>query len=239
MRGAGPVVSSARRRLGSHGPLGSLSLLALALACASLEGESPLTSWVGGPEDEACVACHAEEAAELRWSRHHAGPAATPACLSCHAPHAPLEDGGLGPAPLRASCGSCHREVAAEFALPFRHPLGATVGCTSCHPPHGAPRLELLEETRHGACVECHIELRGPFTYPHEGSERLLCMSCHEPHGSPNRRLLTHASERLLCFSCHGLLEIIHTQTPGSVFTQCVVCHTEVHGSNWSRELFR
>jgi len=44
LRGAGPVVSIARRRLALHAPLAVLALLALALACVSLEDDSPRAS---------------------------------------------------------------------------------------------------------------------------------------------------------------------------------------------------
>jgi predicted CXXCH cytochrome family protein len=99
--------------------------------------------------------------------------------------------------------------------------------------------METRERERRGRCVECHREYAGPYLYPHEGSHRLACLSCHEPHGSTNPRLLTHASSRELCFSCHETIELIHDQSPGSVFRQCLACHTEVHGSNWDRLLSR
>jgi DmsE family decaheme c-type cytochrome len=146
--------------------------------------------------------------------------------------------------PLVARCEDCHREVQAEFAMPFRHPLdagslGAASGCTSCHPPHGLAGLRARDHLRRDACLECHRELAGPFLFEHEGSRERLCLSCHEAHGSPNRRLLTHADSRSLCSSCHMNLEDIHIQNPGSSFRNCLLCHTEIHGSDWDRELRR
>jgi predicted CXXCH cytochrome family protein len=93
------------------------------------------------------------------------------------------------------------------------------------------------EHVRHDACVGCHIEFRGPYTYEHEGDERLACISCHEPHGSGNRRMLTYPDSLSLCISCHPLLEDHDLAYP--IWQQCLNCHTEVHGSRWDRALLR
>jgi DmsE family decaheme c-type cytochrome len=145
----------------------------------------------------------------------------------------------MGPSEGGTRCEACHTDVAADFALPFRHPLDAALGCTSCHPPHGLSPLRERDHLRSESCLECHRELAGPFLFEHDGSRQRLCLSCHEAHGSPNRRLLTYADSRALCTSCHHSLEDLHTQNPGSIFQDCLQCHTEVHGSDWSRELFR
>jgi DmsE family decaheme c-type cytochrome len=149
------------------------------------------------------------------------------------------EGSGLGPSALRAECEDCHVEIVAQFRLPFHHPLGGNVRCASCHPPHGGPPRELREHVRREACLECHLEKEGPFLFEHEGDRNLLCLSCHEPHGSSNPRLLTHHDSRSLCHSCHMNLENVHLEEPGSIFRDCLLCHTEVHGSNWDREFFR
>ena len=158
-------------------------------------------------------------------------------CMGCHGDHA--LGTGEGPVELHARCEDCHGGALARFALPFRHPLGVGLDCTSCHPPHGLAPREQRAHLRHAVCVECHREFAGPFQFEHEGNRALGCLSCHEAHGSSNRRLLTHADSRMLCMSCHSDLEQSHRQNPGSIFRECLNCHTEVHGSQWNRELLR
>jgi len=34
-------------------------------------------------------------------------------------------------------------------------------------------------------------------------------------------------------------LEDIHVEDPGAAIRDCLLCHTEVHGSNWDRSFFR
>ncbi len=211
-----------------------LALLALlsigALACVSdVGGGAP----VSAPSTAACGRCHASVPSSFAHRSSVEG------CLLCHRPHAG-EAEGTGPAGLQARCEDCHATELAEFSLPFHHPLGAGISCVSCHPPHGLQvwRAE-REHLRFRACVGCHFEYEGPFQFEHEGDRSLLCLSCHLPHGSPNRRLLTHAETRMLCMSCHINLDQSHIQNLGSIYRGCLRCHTEVHGSNWDRELLR
>ena len=211
--------------------------LFVAAACASSEEMRRVRAEVA-EADAACITCHADAARELDLSHHHGGLAHSVACLDCHFPHAGTET-ALGTAGLKARCEDCHADVAVQFLLPFRHTLGATITCTSCHSHHGAAPREEREHLRDDTCIGCHGEMRGPFVFKHEGDKLQACISCHEPHGSPNRRLLTHADPNSLCFSCHETLELSHSQSPGSPFIGCLHCHTEIHGSNWSAELFR
>jgi len=180
-----------------------------------------------------CVACHAREADALRADTSHRGAG----CGGCHGEHA--DGGGAGPVAPGARCADCHAAERARFTLPFRHPLGPADACTTCHPAHGLAPRESRVVLRRDACVECHREYAGPYAFDHEGDRTRQCLSCHEPHGSPNRRLLTHSETRMLCLSCHIQLEQTHIQNAGSIYRECLNCHTEVHGSNWSRELLR
>jgi DmsE family decaheme c-type cytochrome len=209
------------------------------LACAI----EPAAGDVDSAEDAACAACHADEARDARGFGGHRGLAGGSSCLACHTPHgAALEGRVSAPASeLRANCQDCHAAVEAQFRLPFRHPLGGEpeTRCTICHSPHGGTARELREHLRREACVECHLEKSGPFLFEHEGDRGLQCLSCHEPHGSSNPRLLTHHDSRSLCHSCHANLEDVHREDPGAIFRECLQCHTEIHGSNWDRELFR
>lgn len=210
----------------------TLTLAVQAFSCASEVGHgSPVLAGVSAH----CIACHAPAAEALRADPAHRGNPA--GCLACHGEH---EGGaGLGRVELVARCEGCHAGQHAQFSMPFRHPLGGDLGCTSCHPPHGLSPRESRTRLRRDVCLECHREYAAPFLFEHEGDRTLQCLSCHEPHGSPNRRLLTHADSRMLCMSCHAALEGSHRQNPGSPFRECLHCHTEVHGSNWNRELLR
>ena len=51
--------------------------------------------------------------------------------------------------------------------------------------------------------------------------------------------MLQQVNTQQNCMQCHGDFPIFHDQKMGSVFTDCIKCHTEVHGSNHSRFLFR
>jgi DmsE family decaheme c-type cytochrome len=213
----------------------------LAWACAQIEPSSSAAPAVvsSGPQ-AVCAACHAEEARELGRSGAHGERHLGLGCLACHAAHEPGRVAGeLGPAPLVARCEDCHAEVLAQFALPFRHPLGASVACTSCHPAHGMARRELARHVRHDACAGCHEVQARPYLFGHGGDDGLSCLTCHEAHGSSNRRLLTHATSNDLCHTCHAVLESIHIEDPPSIFQNCLDCHTQVHGSNWNRALMR
>lgn len=205
------------------------------LACTAPRELAIDWSGVRGP-DSACLDCHVDQGRDALAYGHHRDGEGGLGCLECHTPH---PNRGEGPTQIVATCEQCHAEVMAEFRLPFSHPLPRDGGCLICHPPHGDAPRRLREQVREEACVGCHLEMRGPFLFVHEGDRNRACTSCHLPHGSPNRRLLTHADTRSLCMSCHVDLENSHVQNPGSVFRNCLRCHTEVHGSNWDREFFR
>lgn len=219
-------------------------LLALLSACVLEVGSTrSLRARLGS--DGTCGRCHADVADELLASPlHRAG--GSEGCDTCHAPHRPAvgadgdaADSELGPAELTATCEDCHAEVAAEFRLPFAHPLERIEGCTACHEPHGGTRREQREDLRHHRCEECHNEVAGPYVFHHEGDRTRGCISCHTPHGSANRRLLTYADTRGLCMSCHLLLDGAHISNPGSIYNDCLHCHVAVHGSNWDGDFLR
>jgi DmsE family decaheme c-type cytochrome len=236
-----PRVSSLWARRASSLVAIGCGLVLVIIACASDRETAALEAARAEARvaNSSCAGCHENEATDLDASRHHGGLAHAVGCLDCHFEHPVGLDGERLASTTKARCEDCHPEAAAEFRLPFAHPLGTTIGCTSCHAAHGLPPREQRRHEREEACVACHIEKRGPFVFPHEGDKTQQCLSCHEPHGSPNRRLLTHADSRSLCFSCHEILEDVHVQNPGSIFRECLHCHTQVHGSNWDGNLFR
>lgn len=185
---------------------------------------------------DTCLSCHKGESTLT----HHAAGSHyrnDVGCLSCHSPsadkHAVRRD-------AESRCADCHQKVAAEFRMPNHHPVPEhAMGCSDCHDPHGARSKQRDLELRQDRCVRCHTQYRGPFVFAHQAGRSDGCVVCHTPHGSTNKRLLLQHTTQQNCLQCHGDFPIFHDQTQGAVFTNCLNCHTEVHGSNHSRYLFR
>jgi DmsE family decaheme c-type cytochrome len=160
-------------------------------------------------------------------------------CLWCHSPAATRGERAVR-ADAEKHCGNCHQKELAEFRLPNHHrvPEGQMF-CSDCHDPHGArPRIHDLDLKKH-RCVSCHREYAGPFVFEHQVSRSEGCVACHTPHGSANLRMLHQHRTQQNCLQCHADFPAFHDQSLGSVFTNCINCHSEVHGSNTSRFLFR
>lgn len=185
---------------------------------------------------ETCGKCHSDDLAlrHVEAGYHYRSEVS---CLSCHSPAAPR---GRVQQDAEQKCQSCHPSVAAEFRQPNRHPVPeGHMGCADCHEPHGA-RFRFRDlELRQGRCVTCHREYRGPYVFAHQASRVDGCVVCHFPHGSSNNRMLRQATTQQNCLQCHADFPALHDQTPGSVFTNCLNCHTEVHGSNFDRLFHR
>ena len=158
-------------------------------------------------------------------------------CLTCHSPAGRI---GKTREDAQRRCTSCHQRAAAEFKMPHHHPVPeGRMGCTDCHNPHSArPKIRDLE-LRHQRCVECHKQYRGPFVFAHNASRSDGCVTCHSPHGATNRRMLKQHSTQQNCLQCHADFPSFHDQTIGAVFTNCLNCHTQIHGSSHDRFLFR
>jgi DmsE family decaheme c-type cytochrome len=183
-----------------------------------------------------CGKCHGDEEA-LRHINVGAHNRSEVSCLSCHSPAAPkgrvLQD-------AESKCQTCHQNVAAQFRQPNRHPVPeGNMWCSDCHEPHGARRKFRDLELRQRKCVTCHREYRGPYVFAHQASRVDGCVICHSPHGSSNNRMLMQATSQQNCLQCHGDFPAFHDQTLGAVFTNCLNCHTEIHGSNHNRFLIR
>lgn len=212
-----------------------------ALAHAEAGGRAALlVPWRGAAKAEAavCLACHRSDAA----LQHVQGGSHLRQGVTCTQCHGPLHGQQRSQVAARAEsrCAGCHADVAAQFRQPNHHPVPeARMRCGSCHDVHGArPRVTDLQ-LREAVCVGCHARYRGPFVFAHQAQRRNGCVVCHLPHGSPNRRLLQQANTQQNCLQCHGDFPVFHDQTPGAVFTVCIRCHTEVHGSNHARYLLR
>jgi len=189
-----------------------------------------------GAQRQTCAKCHEHEPALAQiamsaHARHEVG------CLACHSPAAPKHQVRRD---AEAKCATCHPTVAAQFAQPNHHPVPeGAMGCSDCHDPHGARIRTRDLDLRQDRCVRCHSQYQGPFVFAHQASRSDGCVVCHLPHGASNKRLLRQHDTQQNCLQCHADFPIFHDQTTGAVFTNCLNCHTEVHGSNHSRYLLR
>lgn len=219
---------------------------------------------------ETCLGCHAgkEEHNNFRRGEHWRNDVG---CTDCHNSHSPVviaanpgsqtlisestrrNAGTLSSLTLKATepqlCLSCHAEMKAQFALPFRHKvLEGTIRCSDCHNPHGGFELKQtrLSTGPDTACLKCHADKQGPFVFEHAPLKVEGCSSCHSPHGSANPKLLARARVRQLCLECHSNAhEIGAPNTPNFHnqatlrYQNCTTCHVRIHGSEVDRLFFR
>ena len=227
------------------------------------------------PKDksEACLKCHAgmgEEHINYRRGDHWRNDVG---CTDCHDPHGmPRRGDQLGsqtyiePATrhktdwgsevmLRTSepklCIDCHSEMRAQFTMPFRHRvLEGAMNCSDCHNPHGGfeSRQTRLAVGADAACLKCHTDKQGPFTFEHAPLKLEGCTACHTPHGSANPRMLKRANVFQLCIECHTDVGSIGVGEPGTPsfhnlatekYRNCTTCHVQIHGSHTDKVFFR
>jgi DmsE family decaheme c-type cytochrome len=194
-----------------------------------------------------CLTCHqyGEEHANFARSEHNTNGVV---CTSCHSPHHAKEPQYLLVEKQPTLCYTCHTEVKQDFSRPFRHRVDqGLIQCTDCHNQHGGFLTKQLRSTaaQDQVCFKCHVDKAGPFAYEHEPVKTEGCISCHTPHGSTNPRLLKRTQVNLLCLECHTLttdagapaLPSFHNQS--QKYSACTMCHTQVHGSNFSSFFFQ
>lgn len=197
---------------------------------------------------ETCLGCHGgqDERINFRRSEHQASQAT---CDSCHSPHGEVTHDRLLRQEPNALCFSCHNEKRNDFALPFHHkvPEGA-MQCIDCHNQHGgfSQQQRLFGTDR--ACLKCHTDKQGPFTFEHLALRLEGCTGCHLPHGSNNPRLLTRSEMRFVCLECHAQIvspaEEFGAPTPAfhnlnqDRYKSCTTCHVMIHGSNLNKVFF-
>jgi len=125
-----------------------------------------------------------------------------------------------------------------------------------CHNPHGGflPKAVRTVAANEPGCLNCHGNLRGPFTYEHSPVRLEGCTACHQPHGSANPRMLTRHEVRFVCLECHfnrpaatpeaaaptlgGVPPALH-DLRNPRYNNCTICHVKIHGSNVDRALMR
>jgi DmsE family decaheme c-type cytochrome len=146
-------------------------------------------------------------------------------------------------------CISCHGEVKPQFNAPFHHKvLEGAMKCSDCHNPHGGFELKQtrLATGSDAACLKCHADKQGPFTYEHAPVKTEGCVACHTPHGSSNPRLLRYSAVNQLCLTCHSIDHGVGAQEPAgpthnqnAQYSNCTACHVKIHGSRTSPVFFR
>lgn len=154
-------------------------------------------------------------------------------CTACHRIH--VYDKPLLLDDRAEFCVACHNEAVTGFARVSQHPvMQGNLTCLSCH------RVIKRADNRPGydlaaICRDCHPAEAGPFPYEHEAVngysvEEGGCTECHNPHGSENDRLLAQPTTQL-CRRCHA--PVGHATAHGGIWAayDCLVCHTDVHGS--------
>ncbi len=205
-----------------------------------IRGGDELAKWRGEQQAAACASCHAREFPAWRQAAH----AGEGLCWTCHS-EALHDDGAtVKPASNRAAfdrCTSCHRDVALESRMLYRHPVeSGVVGCTSCHDIHGRSVRTASQSVPDQTCLGCHEEQKGPFLFEHPAMEQ-GCSSCHAAHGSPHRgQLLTAGSGT--CLGCHAQSNFPAVGAASHDFRlsgggRCWDCHSDVHGSNTTPDL--
>ncbi len=117
--------------------------------------------------------------------------------------------------------------------------------CSDCHDAHGQAEKGLREPTLNDVCYRCHGEKHGPFAYDHPPVTE-DCSICHEAHGTVNDNLLRQPAT-FLCLRCHSGHRSEHRQLDGAgaaamqqaLYTDCMQCHAQVHGSDLINETLR
>lgn len=196
---------------------------------------------------ERCLECHeyGEEQSNFARSSHNLNDVS---CNDCHSPHHAKEPQFLLVSKQPQLCYQCHIDVKPQFNKPFRHRVKENlVQCSDCHSQHGGFLTKQLRATasQDAVCFKCHVEKAGPFVFEHAPVKTEGCASCHVPHGSSNPRLLKRSQVNLLCLECHTFTT--DTAAPGipgfhnqaQKYQACTMCHMAVHGSNFSKVLFR
>lgn len=194
-----------------------------------------------------CTKCHQSslETQNFAKSAHLANGLA---CTSCHDPHNSPDVNFLLKAKQTELCFGCHKNKQAEFSLPYRHRVDSgLIQCSDCHNPHGTQTGRQLRTAagQFAVCTKCHTDTMGPFVFEHAPVKTgESCLYCHTPHGSTNPRLLQVNNVNYLCLRCHTTNNVgqapgipsFHNQT--TKYQACTLCHTQIHGSNFSSVFF-
>ena len=194
-----------------------------------------------------CLGCHSKDA-EQAHALNSVHARNDVACTACHSPHHYTTARFMLAKAQPELCYTCHASQRAQFNMPFHHRVNeGLIQCTDCHNPHGTEGLKQVRmaETQDQVCYKCHIDKQGPFVYEHGPVKTDGCTSCHVTHGGPNVHMLKVSNVNLLCLQCHTTSSF--SSAPGapsfhnqaSFFQSCTLCHSQIHGSNFSQYFFK
>jgi DmsE family decaheme c-type cytochrome len=195
-----------------------------------------------------CLTCHGEahEQSHFAQSAHSSSDVG---CLDCHSPHHAKGGEFLLVQEQPQLCYGCHTSAKADFAKPYHHRVNeGLVQCVDCHNPHGTATVRQLRSLPSGdaVCYTCHVDKQGPFVYEHVPVKTEGCSSCHSPHGSTNPKLLNVMPVSMLCLQCHTFSTTLTAGGPSgpghnqsAKYQACTMCHTQIHGSNFSNVFFK
>jgi DmsE family decaheme c-type cytochrome len=195
-----------------------------------------------------CLTCHGESHQQSHFAESsHAS--SDVGCVDCHSPHHAKEKEHLLVESQPQLCYGCHTSAKADFAKPYHHRVNeGLIQCNDCHNPHGTATLRQVRALPSGdaVCYKCHVDKQGPFVYEHVPVKTEGCSSCHTPHGSTNPRLLNVSVVNMLCLQCHTYSSQLTAGGPSgpahnqsAKYQACTMCHTQIHGSNFSSVFFK
>jgi DmsE family decaheme c-type cytochrome len=197
--------------------------------------------------NDRCLTCHAGGTQHMNAinSEHSKNDVS---CVSCHSPHHAKTSEFLLVKSQPELCYSCHLEQKAQFDMPFHHRVNeGLIQCSDCHNVHGTvkPKQVRTSSTQDAVCFQCHTDKQGPFVFEHAPVKVDGCQSCHLTHGGPNPHMLKLSNVNLLCLQCHTASSF--SSAPGapsfhnqaSLFQSCVLCHSQIHGSNLDETFFK
>lgn len=200
-----------------------------------------------------CLGCHASGTVHLNSANsfHRQNDVS---CTNCHSAHHAGTREKLLVKAQPDLCYTCHLQQKSQFNMPFRHRVNeGFMQCTDCHDQHGTGGFwqssnGLTRQVKTSAsgdfvCFKCHSEKQGPFVFEHTVVKTEGCAACHIPHGGANAHMLKYSNVSLLCLSCHTASAFGHAplMDPAMATNQnaCVLCHTQIHGSNFNNDLLR
>jgi DmsE family decaheme c-type cytochrome len=197
--------------------------------------------------NERCMTCHAGGPQHMNAlnSEHTKNDVS---CVSCHSPHHAETHEFLLKKSQPQLCYGCHLQQKAQFEMPFHHRVNeGLIQCSDCHNVHGTvkPKQVRTSSTQDQICFKCHTDKQGPFVFEHQPVKTDGCESCHLTHGGPNPHMLKLSNVNLLCLQCHT--DSSFSGAPGapsfhnqaSFFQSCVLCHSQIHGSNFNATFFK
>ncbi len=242
-------------RLGMEGRLAGLDRTLGHIASLAGTGIMLAWLWAGRAGADPCADCHADRSlftdlgaradslvvtdASLASSTH-----AGLACADCHADLAQVTDFPHAEKLAPANCGSCHEDVATQFATSWhgqeaarRHGDVFAPTCGSCHGTHDIRPVGDTMSTVHPknlphTCAVCHSRLaKGAGTEVH-----LIDAYGRYVGGIHAERINAGVLGAATCNNCHGTHDLKRADDPASKVNKfnipatCGQCHSEILG---------